>query len=222
MVGSSRIVRATVALLAAAAGVAVAMTPSAQAGAPNYECAFPSARIGIDQHARTGLARRTGDRWRHLELTDSDQNGESLDIKGNADENELRISIQGLGRTATLTFGDGTVEQGTCAFVPGNFVLGVTTADTTLRSRSSVFAPIRARITNNALVWTSGRYGSGRPQGARGWTPVRVVFRAVGGETLGIGAEWGSPALEGWVRTSRVAFVERQPQGGIFLPSLPR
>lgn len=194
----------------------------AEAGAPNYECAFSTVRIGIDQHARVGLARRIGDRWRHLKLDGTGQNGESFDVVGVVDSDELQISVRGLGASATLTFGDGTVERGACAVVPGNFVLGLGSEGAIVRAGARASAPVLALLTPSSLIWTSGRYGSPRPSTRPGWTPVSVVQSIEPGERLGMGHEFVPRSLSGWVRTTQVKFVEGQPQGSVRLPPLKR
>lgn len=191
----------------------------AQAGAPNYECRAGSYRIGIDQHRRAGLTRVNGGDVRKTSFANTDQNGSTLNLIATVDSQRLSVAIRGTGSTMSLGVGRHTIS-GSCAFVPGNFVLGYVTAPAlVLRTSPSDMSPEVGRYVRSSLVWSSGRFDeqTGQMVGTADWARFRMIVRVRGGtahggdQQLGMGTSAGldgaATIVEGWARLTDVSML---------------
>jgi hypothetical protein len=207
------------AVIIGALTIAIAVAEPAVAGAPNYECAIGSYRIGIDQHRRAGLVRERGAGVQSLPFVDADQNGPTLGLVVKLDGADARIDVRNTGRAASLSRSDRT-SRGVCAFIPGDFALGeVTARRLVLRLDPDDAAPTVIQLKQRSLVWSSGRFDAVRQEmrGTQDWARFRAVLRVRGGATdggpeqLGMGQLAGldgrSTIVEGWGRIADVAML---------------
>ena len=196
--------------IATATVAALLISPAAAfAGAPNYDCAAGNARLSVDQWA--GKVAATGFQpgaaaWGTA--TDIDQAGPSLDLVaalgyagppldlvatlGGA---SWKIAIRGMGESLTIDGPKGMVH-GTCAFVPGNYVLrAADSGGFALRARPAAHARSLLVIRRGAAVWQI----PDREQRGR-WLPIRA-FVVHDGHIR---------AVDGWLR-QREPLVPRYP-----------
>ena len=160
---------------------------AAVAGAPNYDCVVDgTARLLIDQWAGIAAARGFEPGPTVWGTTaDENQNGPSLDLVATLGGAPWRVSIRGTGTSLVIDNAAGTLH-GSCAFVPGNFVLR--TADSggsTLRTGPSPSASHLLAIPFGTAVW---QIPDRLP--VRHWLPVRA-FIARNGRIR---------TLDGWLR----------------------
>ena len=193
---------------------------SAAGGAPNYECRAGAHQIGIDQHRRAGLSRRDGASVEPMPFADGDQSGSSLKLVATIAGKESPIEVRGYGTWMSLATG-GVQHVGSCAFVPGNFVLGqVSTSKVVIRTQPSDVAEVVTIIKKGSLVWTTpGRVNdaTGLSEGDAGWTRLRVVLNVSGGaanggqQMLGMGDAAGldgrSQLVQGWARVDGLTML---------------
>ena len=192
---------------------------AAEAGAPNYECAIGSFRIGIDQHRRAGLSRSVGSSVQPMAFVEADQNGPTLRLAAKLKGSDALFDLRGSGSGASLSY-RGRTRQGSCAFIPGDFALGqVTGRQLVLRSDPSDSAIAILPVRQRSLVWSSGRLDAVRQEmrGTADWAYFRVVLRVKGGSVgggpvrLGMGQLAGldgrSTIVEGWGRIADVSML---------------
>lgn len=187
-----------------------AIAPSANAGAPNYECIAKGVRIGIDQHRNRALVRWDGHGIEPGTTKNSDQNGERLGIEIVTTSRVWEVEVSGFGKSVVIDGPAGNLT-GTCTNVAGNLVLARTTQATTIRSLGATTA--KGKIKNRAVVtipsgtfvWNAGNFDptsailgpkdqnyiavvSGLPNpmnhmnvtGIQGWVPAAAVMDVCG------------------------------------------
>jgi hypothetical protein len=206
-------------VIVSAFAIAITFAEPAVAGAPNYECAIGSFRIGIDQHRRAGLVRERGAAVQSLPFVEADQNGPMLGLAVKLHGADARVNVRDTGRTASLSRGART-HRGACAFIPGDFALAeVTARRLVLRVDPDDSAPSVMQLKQRSLVWSSGRFDAARQEmrGTQEWARFRAVLQVRGGavdggpEPLGMGQLAGldgrSTIVEGWGRVADVTML---------------
>ncbi len=143
--------------------LATTIAPSANAGAPNYECVAKGARIGVDQHRSKALV-RWGRNLTELGSTkNSDQNGEHLGIEIVTASGVWNVQVTGFGKLVTIDGPAGKLT-GTCTNVAGNLVLARTTQATTIRSlvdtntEGKVKSKVVLTVPEGTFVWNAGNF----------------------------------------------------------------
>ncbi len=210
------------------AGVAVLPAVPASAGAPNYECQAGPYRIGIDQHRRAGLVRVGRSAVQAMPLVyQSDQNGDSLvlavGLPGN--KNGL-IAIREYGKAMSLHVGSRRYS-GSCAFVPGNYVLGAVTGSHALVGSTPEGDDVVVKLRRGSLVWSAGRFDEEAKEmrGTPDQAQLRVVLDVRGGgvdgeaEKFGIGSAFGrdgrSTVLNGWGKLAPLSMLPNPPVASV-------